>query len=229
MQTHPLSLTAAAPATSINIEGRAFRYISGTSAGDARIIVKPESGNEMELKPGQGFKLTGEVGRWFVKSFDGVSNITGTLNIGSGDFEDNNVRLDGSVAIAGTPTVNLSAGTKVQEELIAYNGAWTDNANLAAWTAVQIVAPGANVNGITVHAAMIEDRLTGETGAFLAKAGAAPVDFVTGDVIVYAKGKPSATEMSRLTNKIKVPAGKGLYYIQNHANGTLRTITYTIH
>lgn len=233
MQTHPLNLTAAAPATSINISGRAFRYLSGTSAGDSRIIVKPENGNEMELKPGQGFKLGGEVGRWFVKSVDGASEITGTLNIGSGEFEDNNVLLSGTVSTNATvvnqPTVNLAAGSKVQEEIIAYTGSYAGRSNAAINTAVVIVTAAANVNGITVNFAGIEDRPAGEDSSFLAKEGAVPASPHDGDILLFSKGVASPTLIQKMQEKIKIPAGRGLYFIANHGNGQLKYINYTVH
>lgn len=232
MQTHPLNLTAATPATSINISGRAFRYIDGSSLGNARIVVKPENGNEMELKPGQGFKLTDEVGRWFVKSFDGVSAITGTLNIGSGDFEDNNVLLSGTTNanILNQPTVNLAAGTKVQEEIIAYTGSYVGADNTGLNVAQQIVSEATNVNGVTILSAGIEERPAAtENAAFIAKAGAAPASLAEGDVLLFCKGQANNPDTERLAGRLRVPAGRAIYYICNHTNAAMRHMLYVVH
>lgn len=229
MQTHPLMLTSAAPATSINIAGRAFRYIEGSSAGNARIIVKPENGNEMELKPGQGFKLADEAGRWFVKSLDGVSAITGTLNIGSGDFEDNNVQVSGTMAanatIVNTPTVNIAAGNKVQEEILAYTHSFTSSNSTGQNIAVEIISPGANTNGVIIQSALIV-ATTSQDHAFLAKSSA-PTGTADGDCILFVSMGLTQGTTLQLPSRIRVPAGKGVYFIQNNANPSYKALTLT--
>lgn len=93
MQSYPINLTAATPATSINIQGDNFVYESCSSLIDEqRIIVKPEVGNEIVLRPGQQFRLTQQSGCWFVRSYDGTSAIAGIVIIGSGEFYDSNTK-----------------------------------------------------------------------------------------------------------------------------------------
>lgn len=104
MQSYNLNLTAARPQTIYPATADLFVYESGTSAGLTSIIVKPDNGNEITVKPGQWFRLTdGErASQWLVRSADGASVINGTIIIGSGEFGDantlNKFTLDASFA-----------------------------------------------------------------------------------------------------------------------------------
>lgn len=100
MQSYPMALSAAVPSAVFMSEADLFVYESGVSlVGDNRIIVKPESGAEIILKPGQRVRMAADREKtrvWYVRSFDGVSVITGTIVIGSGEFEDSNLTLGAS-------------------------------------------------------------------------------------------------------------------------------------
>ncbi len=108
MQSYPLALSSAMNVTSFANDADHFIYESGVSAGDARIIVRPENGAEIILKPGQSFRIASDASRWFVKSFDGVSTIAGVIIIGSGDFVDNGIV--GTVSVVDGAKIRTDAG-----------------------------------------------------------------------------------------------------------------------
>jgi hypothetical protein len=231
MDYYGISLSPTQRVNPLNVEGLAFFYVDAAAAAgvDTRITVTPAGQASITLKPGQNFRLREAVNTWTVVNTDTGATFTGNVIIGSGQFEDNNATINGVVAVAmqGTPTVNLSAGTKVQEELIAYTGSWSSNAGDVANTAVLIVSAATNVNGITVLKSMLADG----TGAyaFLAKAGAAPVSLADGDLIninAYSANPPSYRVND---NRIKIPAGKGLFYISTSTSGYLKAISYVVH
>lgn len=100
MQSYNLQLTPAKQSVVFNEFSSGIWYESGTSALETRIVVTPESGNKIELKPGQRVKLTNTVRQWTVESLNPAATISGKLLIGSGEFEDNSslVTLDASFA-----------------------------------------------------------------------------------------------------------------------------------
>lgn len=59
---------------------------------ESRIVVKPDNGNDIVLRPGQRFRLPpGErANQWQIRSYDGTTDIDGQIIIGSGEFEDSN-------------------------------------------------------------------------------------------------------------------------------------------
>lgn len=100
-------------------------YIKNTTAaavtvtdGDTRILVKPDNGNEIALRPGQRFRLPKDQGKassWMFRSFDGYSAISGAIIIGSGEFDDantlNTFKLDGT--FTNTVKVNNTVAERV--------------------------------------------------------------------------------------------------------------------
>lgn len=127
MQTYPLVLTAAAPNVCFMAAADFFVFESGSSSGDSHIVVKPSSGTEIVLKPGQRFRMPpmpqGDgVTQWFVRSLDGVSTINGKIIIGSGEFDDCNA--NNFVTIAASQVLN-SAALPVQKQ------AWSTLTNFA--------------------------------------------------------------------------------------------------
>lgn len=90
MQSYAFSL-AATTGRSIPVEGDFIAYESGSAgAGDTHITVKPDVGDEVILKPGQGIRLSQKATNWFIKVTDQASTVSGTLIIGEGDFWDSN-------------------------------------------------------------------------------------------------------------------------------------------
>lgn len=143
--------------------------------------------------------------------------------------------VNSSVTISGTVTASISGVATVQENLIAYTGAYSKFDPVAISNQAElIVAAAANTFGITIHSAEIEvtDSLK-VNGSFLAKSGAAPTSVVDGDVILFARSSLSATPQPNVVQtelKVKIPAGKGLYFnASSNANNIYRTIIYTVH
>lgn len=105
MQTYALNL-AGQPSRIFNTVADLFVYESGTNGeeGEVRIIVKPDNGSEMTLRPGQRFRLPpGEKAQqWMVRAYDNEAPIAGAIIIGSGEFDDantiNKFTLDASLA-----------------------------------------------------------------------------------------------------------------------------------
>lgn len=100
MQSLNFSLSPTNQTMPLNIEASGLWYESGTSAINTRIIVSPEVGGDIELKPGQRVKMTAMSKSWRIRSLDPTATITGKILIGSGEFEDNSslVTLDASFA-----------------------------------------------------------------------------------------------------------------------------------
>lgn len=100
MQSLTLSLSPTNQTMNINNEASGIWYESGVSAINTRIIISPEVGGEIELKPGQRVKMTQMQKSWRIRSLDPAATITGKILIGSGEFEDNSslVTLDASFA-----------------------------------------------------------------------------------------------------------------------------------
>jgi hypothetical protein len=233
MDYYNIDLSPTRTVNPFNVQGKAFYYVDAAAAGgvDTRITVTPAGQPAITLKPGQSFRLQEAVNSWQVVNADSGATFAGNIIIGSGNFDDNNATINGvvTVAIQGTPTVNLSAGSKVQEEILTYTGIYAENVALIANVAKQIVAPGANVNGILVQlTGLIPDNSAGYDQSFLAKA-TVPASVFDGDVIDVQIGAAAATPIMNNSNtKIKIPAGKGLFYIQSQPIGRLRKLIYVV-
>lgn len=226
---------------------------------DTRIRVTADNGNTIVLKPGQHFRLENAVLGWTIASMTGAEAFTGNIIVGNGDFGDDvlAVKLDATLANnvtvvngAGAPVpvsiqggavevtndagnplpVSLSGVGTVQENLVAYTGAYTTASAIGMGTAVEIVSAAANTAGITIHSAFIEPNNTADAfvTSFLAKA-TAPASVTDGDMVMISKGFTGATGMVTLPQKVRIPAGKGLYIIRNSNEARISSITYTKH
>lgn len=254
MQNYPISLSPASRTNSPGVFGTGFWYESGTGSNDnASLIVTPERGSPITIRPGQWFRLPNAVGSWLITSEDATETITGNIIIGAGDFGDAAKRITLDATFANEVTVKNTAGNPVpvsiggganvpvtiaaqtlgnltvQENLVAYTGSYTDGNTLTINTPVQLVAPGANVNGITVHAGLIQDSTAdNQNTAFIAKA-TAPTGTTDGDLILHSFGKTTGPGIEKLGNKVRIPAGRGLYVIANHTQARIKSLTYTVH
>lgn len=221
---------------------------------DTRIIVTPSGGSPIVLKPGQHFRLTEKCGTWSIASFDGTSRIAANVIIGAGDFGDSNisntVKLDATfanvvkvandpanpvpVAVAGGGNMPVqitgqTGNVNVQENLIAYTGSYTSDAVPTANTPVHIVTPPSNLNGITIHSAILEVPGASGASAFLAKSSG-PGGATDGDVILFVRGNGTGGgNIVELRNKIKIPPGKGLYFVSSVEANAVRAINFTVH
>lgn len=232
-------------------QGRYIYYLNGTTplisggvtpaaAGNQAIKVQAgTSGSSIILMPGQSLRLPANdkaPGEWLVTNYKGAEVITGQVLVGEGDFHDSNiqniVKLDATfpngVKVTNDATavipVNIIGGSGNN---IVYTASYTSQAGLTANTAVQIVAPGANVNGVTINRSLIAGCNSIDL-AFLAKA-TAPTSVADGDLLAYAPAGPTGAQQTYTEDsQIKVPAGKGVYVISSGAHNQLRSLLYTV-
>lgn len=125
-----------------------------------------------------------------------------------------------------------------QKRYDQYGASFKSTAVMTANVAEKIVDPAANVNGLIVWSASFSERQTSQasSSAILAKASA-PTNVVDGDVIVGSESIITAGSLNftcnngRLPNAIRVPAGKGLYYItgaNQDGSHNARSVLYTL-
>lgn len=121
-----------------------------------------------------------------------------------------------TAAISGVPSVAISGS--VESRGSGYTGTFFSQAAMTAGTALQLVAPGTNVNGLDVYTMEVHEYYSGVGSAWtvLAKASA-PTSISDGDVImtpcffgVYSLTSTSSAACS-LHAPLRIPAGKGLY------------------
>lgn len=129
MQTYPLKLSAAASQAMFSTRADLFVYESGDSAGDTRILVKPDSGGEIALRPGQRFRLPpGEkASQWLVRVYTTGATIDGTIIIGSGDFDDANTNNIVTLSESFSNTVLVSNSGEGQAIPVSLTGTKINN------------------------------------------------------------------------------------------------------
>lgn len=147
--------------------------------------------------------------------------------------------VSGTVTITGTPTVNVQSvqnTVKVLSDGFSYGACWKSRTVNAANSAVTIVSPAANIDGLIVHAVRYSSYSSygeGKLYQALVAHTSAPSNLVTGDVILSTNNwQPSGANTSGTMNTdvpILVPAGKGLYVISNVLEtDKMASILYTI-
>lgn len=122
METFPLSFTALRGFQNLPAAGNLFVYESAVVADGAetRVRIKPDSGGEVWLKPGQWFRTQERVSNWSIKSFNSNDIIDAFFVIGDGDFGDantlNKFKLDATFAntVLVTNTVGQALPVAVQ-------------------------------------------------------------------------------------------------------------------
>lgn len=143
--------------------------------------------------------------------------------------------INASIAISGNVGINNTASAPVPcvDSAAFYTGNYASITPAAALTAVQIIAPGANANGVLIRRASFWSNNAGAVikGALIAK-NAAPATLVDGAVlcsteqVVQANGFNSSCKMEC---DVVVPAGLGLYYITDIAEAACsRTMLYKV-
>lgn len=257
METYPLSFTALKGFQNLPAQGDLIVYESANVAlnAEARVRVKPDSGGEVWLKPGQWFRATQLVSNWSIKSFNGNDVIDAFFVIGSGDFGDantlnkftldatfaNNVKVTNSVAervpvtadLTQTIPVSIAGAVTVVGTTVNYTNAFAD-ASTGAQVATPVFLPAANVNGAYIEYAEISASNAGAgnfVASLIAKASA-PANAIDGDVVMITScggigtSGSAPTVNDRLGVRIKIAAGKGLYLNQN--NGAPSTANKTV-
>lgn len=226
MKSYDFALDATTTKKTMQVQGNAFYYVNATSAGSTTLTIKPERGEDFDLKPGQWVRLPENVGTWYIGSKDGASVITGQIIIGDGLFGDSNIFS--TTVIAPGQTVGITGNVNVTNKLPAMTAGWAQTGALTAGVAVQIVSAAANVNGIVVHAAQVQHTGNGRQ-SFLAKA-TAPASAIDGIVILSHDYVGAASQYDLvLGTSVTIPAGMGLYYFPTgDPNGRFRSISYTV-
>ncbi|HLO62905.1 MAG TPA: hypothetical protein VK165_08060 [Azonexus sp.] len=133
--------------------------------------------------------------------------------------------VNASISIGGTVSVSNALADA------ALTAGYGNVGLLAAATAVQVVAPAANVNGIVVHSAGIITYTGGTNNCALVAKNAAPATVVDGDVILMAASGAAFSAVPSILSKLnRIPAGKGLYFISTNAEAapSCRNVAYTI-
>lgn len=134
--------------------------------------------------------------------------------------------INASIAISGSVSVNNFSALEQ-----AIKAGYASETPLVANTAIQIIAPGANINGVIIHDAQILTWTGAANKAALVAKNSAPANVFDGDVLLM-KGINTVYEpvAGQISNKIKIPAGKGLYFISTNNEAALcwRSVAYTI-
>ncbi|MFZ6732234.1 hypothetical protein ACO0LG_09960 [Undibacterium sp. Ji42W] len=229
MKTYDFALSAAMNRTMLQVAGFAFYYVNGTSTGNSTITIKPERGEDFDLKPGQWMRLPSNVSTWYIASKDGVSTIAGQFVIGDGVFGDSNIFS--TTVIAPGQSVGITGLVRDIYRPEAITTSYADTSPQTANTNLQIVAAATNVNGVIVHNAQLIWTGSGRQ-SFIAKA-TAPTAIFDGTVIlsqdtVGAAGNYGGRDVM-LQNSILVPAGQAIWYrTVGDPSGFFRMLQYTV-
>lgn len=249
MQTYPLALAASNNfGTRISSLGSQIVFESGTSTGDSHIRVKTDTGDDIELKPGQQVRFVKPVTQWYVSSLDGTSAINGKLIIGDGDFTDSNisntftldstfantVKLNNTTAERVPVTLDVTQELKIKGGIVAYTKAYSSSAESAVQTGIQLLSAAENVAGAILHKFEIITRLTvAYQYSILAKA-TAPANIADGDIL-FSEVLTGAQLMTKSKmdmgkdGQIQVPAGKAIWYFTTNLDSCLlRSALFTV-
>lgn len=238
MQTYNFSLAAAA-SRNIPATGDLIVYESGTAAGagDAHITIKPDFGDEIVLKPGQGVRFKQTATAFFIKVTDGASSVAGALVIGDGEFFDSNTNnkftLDASFANNVTVMNTASNPVQITAASMAYTNSYASTAASVANTAIQMLAAATNVNGVVLNKFDIGGSATAGTGIVVLAKSTAPANVADGDVLfsgMQIAGGPLQLSLDiAKMGQPKVAAGKAIWYMSTAADGcTIRDALFTV-
>jgi hypothetical protein len=249
MQSYQFTLSPAGnnAASTIYATGNLFVYESASTAGDNRVVVKPDTGGEIILKPGQRFRPDEtRATAWNVKLI-GPDAVAGVFIIGEGDFDDANIKIDstsgaltvipqGGFQIVNTPAqrvpVTMDATQILQTSgatVVLQNG-YSNYAALDQAAPVELVAPAGNVRGIMVNKVMLERVATANARSRVyASNGAKFMDIAIANSTANA-GTGVDNFLSDVTQYM-VPVGYGLYLGAMNAGGAFtayRSVNWTI-
>lgn len=165
-----------------------------------------------------------------VLSFGHNANI-GSATVSGSVTISNAVALD-APTLAALESVDLNAATRDLLRFESYGSSYKSTTALAANTPDTVFTAAANTNGAILHyASALSYNASGGVNAFIAKA-TAPTSIIDGDVIANPCMVQGGVSVINMTRAIKIPAGKGLYFIYNLAeSGTSlenRSALYTL-
>lgn len=216
-------------------------YIKNTTAapvtsteGDTTIKIKPDSGAEMYLRPGQRFRLApGEKAtNWQVAAVDKTIELSGAIIIGSGEFDDantlNKVQLDATFAnvvkvnntpaervpVAFDPTATLNTAP-----LMSYNAFKSFVAAAAGSYNTALIPASENLNGVIVE----QLRASGSALSFLAKA-TVPTGYNDASAAFLNSVNVAVIDRTR----IKVPAGQAVWIVNQQGSVGNADVIYTV-
>lgn len=243
-------------------QGTTPNIVAGTvlaTAGNQAIKVQAgQSGNTILLMPGQSYRLD-EADKspteWLISNLKGLEVITGQVLIGEGEFIDSNttnvMKLDATFAnnvkvtndtLSRIPvTLDTNQILQIAGQTVQYTNSFID-ASPAANVAIQVFTAAQNPNGAYIEFAEIALSASNFNSynvvTLLAKA-TAPTSPTDGDGIMVAvcNGGNGASAYPNNVNqilgqRIKIPAGKGLWINQQVGTGAgdrcIKTILFTL-
>lgn len=124
------------------------------------------------------------------------------------------------VTLDTTQTLNTSGS------VMAYASSFNTVADTGLGPGIQIIAPGANVNGVVVNQYIIVGVPAGQSISMIAKA-TAPANWLDGDVLDYFTQGASQTALKQMV-QFKAPAGKGLWMFSNNGNTNQKSVLFTV-
>lgn len=222
MQTYNIKFQPGATATALFVDANLFVYESGKATVDGAnlaVLVKPENGAEIVLKPGQRFRLApgANARNWAIRSLDETVTLQAAFVIGSGEFEDSNTtntfKLDGT--FTNTVKVNNTAAERVPVDIdpkqLAQNTApvmaYTDFKNItgvASGSIVALITPAENTAGVIVESVY----QNGANGTSLYIGKTSPPASISEGATLY-----NLTNSVLSKDRVKLAPGVGLYYI----------------
>lgn len=239
MQSYVLNLSPSNLVRAFDVPADLFVYESGAptpTTGETRIKVKPNTGAEIVLRPGQRFRLAPDSNatHWEVSALDPSVTLAGYVIIGSGEFDDantlNKVTLDATFANQVTVTnttasrvpvaLDPTAVLNTNQNIMQYTGSWEYGTLTTAPVAVVLAA--SNINGVDIK----QVQLFGAAGTsghwcLIAKTGAvAPTNFQDGDVLECGALTASTTVGLKFLTGVRVPAGKTVWFYSTADNAT---------
>lgn len=130
-----------------------------------------------------------------------------------------------------TSQTQISGNVTTLEDGLVYGASFKSNAALAANTPEVVFTAGSNPNGAVVYDARFITTKAGGICALLAKA-TAPTSVTDGDCILspdYYQNAANVQDAGKLIKPIKIPAGKGLYFIDSGAQTlAMRSVLYKL-
>lgn len=225
--------------------GASGNYIQVRESVADLLIENPDKGEIVEVSQGDDVQLS-DFNRLYITNTS-AAEVTIKLTIAR-DKRAGSAKVGGSVSIAGAialdaatlaaigaalESVDLNAATLNKLIYQSYGASYRSTTNMAANTADQVFSAAANTNGAVIHSAQFFNYgATRGTAAFLAKA-TAPANTADGDAILsgvnscFSAGNYELG--ANLINPLKIPAGKGLYFIPSIAEVTAsRSVLYTL-
>lgn len=173
--------------------------------------------------------VKGYAERFRIASFDRVQVQSATaqtlqIAIRLGNDVYNDLPPVGDTAIVSSVPLALDAPTlaalELQHRLPLSTGSWASTTTFVANTPLQIIAPGANVNGAIVQRAMAWDLYASQQNITLLAKASAPANITDGEVIAqsYLHGVfTNDLHVMNLDVPIRIAAGLGLYVISSFA------------